>query len=96
MEGSNKKSTVVASARSVAVAIAMNVSNGVVNGAEHDKPLGADCVGGARRSMIQFKVRHGIFKCMRPQFLALRTAGTDVQQMARASSTPMFLYWNEC
>ena len=46
--------------------------------------------------MIQFKVRHGIFKCMRPQFLALRTAGTDVQQMARASGTPMFLYSNEC
>ena len=46
--------------------------------------------------MTQFKVRHGVFRCMRPQFLALRTAGTNVQQMARAAGTPMFLYSNEC
>ena len=32
---------------------------------------------------------------MRPQFLALKTAGADVAQMARAAGTPMFLYSNE-
>ena len=32
---------------------------------------------------------------MRPQFLALKTAGADVAQMARAVGTPMFLYSNE-
>jgi hypothetical protein len=32
---------------------------------------------------------------MRPQFLSLRNAGVEVQQMARAAGTPMFLYGNE-
>ena len=32
---------------------------------------------------------------MRPQFLALRNTGVDVQQMARAAGPPMFLYSNE-
>ena len=61
----------------------------------HAKLLGCDFVGGARRSTIQFQVRHGVFRCMRPQFLVLRKAGVDVQQMARAAGTPMFLYGNE-
>ena len=46
--------------------------------------------------MVQFTVRRQTFKCMRPQFLSLRMAGTNVQQMARAAGTPMFLYSNEC
>ncbi len=80
---------------SVAVAIAEQVKNEVIKPAFHAKLLGSDFVGGARRSTIQFQVRHQTFKCMRLQFLALKTAGADVAQMARAAGTPKFLYSNE-
>ena len=91
MEVSSKKSNVVASTPSVAVAVAEQVKNEVIKPAFHAKLLGSDFVGGARRSTIQFQVRHQTIRCMRPQFLALKTAGADVAQMARAAGTPMFL-----
>ena len=62
MEVSRKKSTVVASLPSVAVAIATNVNDGAVKAADHAKLLGSDFVVGARRSMVQFTVRHQTFK----------------------------------
>ena len=83
MEVSRNKSNVVASSPAIAVAISQGVKNNVVKPAFHAKLLGCDFVGGARRSTIQFQVRHGVFRCMRPQFLALRNAGVEVQQMAR-------------
>ena len=95
MQVSRKKSNVVASTLSVAVAIAQEVYNAAVKPAFHAKLLGSDLVGGAKRSTQQHQTRLGAFRCMRPQFLALRNAGADVQQMAHAAGAPMFLYSNE-
>ena len=95
MQVSKKKSNVVASTPSVAVAIALEVTNAAVKPAFHAKLLCSDLVGGAKRSTQQHQTRLVAFRCMRPQFLALRNAGADVQQMARAAGAPMFLYSNE-
>ena len=95
MQVSKKKSNVVASSPAIAVAIAQRVKNKVVKPAFHAKLLGSDLVGGMRRSTQQHQNRLGVFRCMRPQFLALRNAGADVRQIAQAAGAPMFLYSNE-
>jgi len=79
MQVSKKKSNVVASTPSVAVAIALEVTNAAVKPAFHAKLLGSDLAGGAKRSTQQHHTRLGAFRCMRPQFLALRNAGADVK-----------------
>ena len=57
MEVSRKKSNVVASTPSVAVAIAEQVKNEVIKPAFHAKLLGSGFVGGARRSSFKSATR---------------------------------------
>ena len=72
MEVSRKKSTVVASKPSVALAVAERIENGVVKAASHAKILGADTVGGTRRCTFQFRSRIWQFLGKVPRFGALR------------------------
>ena len=95
MEVSRKKSHVVASALAIAVAIAQRVKGQVVKPAFHAKLLGGDLVGGAKLLTVEHQKRLRISSAMRPQFRAIRVARVEVQQVARATGTPAFLYSNE-
>ena len=92
MEVSKTKSVVVATQPKIAVAIADGVVSGKVKRVFHAKGLGADIVGGGKRSTVQQRKRLKVFNNKRPAFHSIRQAGGDTRQMARAVGPPGALY----
>ena len=88
MEVSRKKSTVVASRPSIAVAIALLVDDAIVKPVSYAKLLGDDAVGGAHRSTVQLRARTAACKEKSSRFFAPRQVGAAVAKMVRAIAPP--------
>ena len=96
MNVSAKKSVVVSSLPTAAVAIAEGIETKKVSPTFHAKGLGADIVGGSKRCTQQQRKRLKVFSDKRESFHSLRQAGGNTQQIARAVGPPSTLYTVDC
>jgi len=92
MQVSAKKSKVLASKVSIAVAVTRGVKSGKVSPSVHAKLLGTDSVGGGRRSTGAFQQRLHKFVEAIPRIKSLRKVGVNSVQMVRSIGPPAILY----
>ena len=92
MQVSAKKSKLLASKPSIAIAICDRIGSGIGSATFHAKLLGTDAVGGTRRSTTTFQSRLTTFRDNRSRFQSLCESGVDTMQMVRAAGPPSILY----
>jgi hypothetical protein len=92
MQVSAKKSKVVASKPSIALAIVNATVSVRTSTARLAKLLGTDAVGGARRSTIGFRKRLADFSRSVHRYNALRQLGVNTTLMTRTAGVPAFIY----
>jgi len=92
MQVSAKKSQVLASKPSIAVAIEQATASGKVSATSYAKLLGTDAVGGNRRSTANTVKRLQAFKDTLPRQHQLRKLGVNSAQMVQARGAPAYFY----
>ena len=92
LEVSAKKSKVVASKGSLALAVVAHMRSQKARAASHAKLLGTGVVGGRRRSTHVMRVRMHHFTKTIGKYHTMRAVGVNAKQMVRAVGTPALLY----
>ena len=92
LEVSAKKSKVVASRYSLAMASVAHMRSQKARASPHAKLLGTGIVGGRRRSTFVFRVRLHQFTKTIGRYHTMRANGVNAKQMVRAAGTPALMY----
>ena len=92
MEVSGSKSKILAGRPALAEAVRSGITSKKVSVASHAKLLGADSVGGPKRSTAVAQQRLEDFTAIIPRLQSLRRLGVNSRQMVRAAGPPAILY----